>query len=185
MTALLYILTISAMTRLAGWGVEIDASATMKKLTEFFGKTSCAMLVAFASLAYTGDLFLALIIGAGWLIWRAFGTNDRLDRDYARLTAFIDTDGSYISGKPRTFPFWFRVSYMGLRGLFSSLPLFTAIAAYTGLPSVLLLAVPMALQGVFYFGLKHITPPRFLDWWPAANEAVLGAFIGVLIVGVL
>ena len=52
MTAPLYILAISAMTRLAGWGVEIDASATMKKLTEFFGKTSCAMLVAFASLAY-------------------------------------------------------------------------------------------------------------------------------------
>lgn len=174
MTALLYILAISAMTRLAGWGVEIDASATMKKLTEFFGKTSCAMLVAFASLAYAGDLFLALIIGAGWLIWRAFGCNDRLDRDY-----------TYISDKPRTFPFWFRVSYMGARGLFSSLPLFTAIAAYTGLPSVLLLAVPMALQGVFYFGLKRITPPRFIDWWPAANEAVLGAFIGVLIVGVL
>ena len=179
MTALFYILTISAMTRLAGWGVEIDATQTAKKLTEFFGKTSCAMLVAFASLAYTGDLFVALIVGAGWLIWRAFGCNDRLNRDYSRL-------GAWLNLAPRlTFPFWFRVSYMGARGLLSSLPLFAAIAAYLTMPSVLLLAVPMALQGVFYFGLKRIMPPRFLDWWPAANEAVLGAFIGVLIVGAL
>lgn len=174
MTALLYILTISAMTRACGYGTDENASEFEKKLAEFLSKALCTILVAFASLAYTSDLFLALIIGAGWLIWRAFGTNDRLDRDY-----------TYISDKPRTFPFWFRVSYMGARGLLSSLPLFAAIAAYMTMPSVLLLAVPMALQGVFYFGLKRIMPPRFLDWWPAANEAVLGAFIGVLIVGAL
>ena len=174
MTTLAFILTIAALTRLAGWGVEADASELTKKLTEFFSKASCAMLVAFASLAYTGDLFLAVIIGAGWLIWRAFGCNDRLNRDY-----------TYISNKPRVFPFWFRVSYMGLRGLLSALPLFIGIALYTSLPATLLLAVPMALQGVFYFGLKRIMPLRVLDWWPAANEVVLGAFIGVLIVGAL
>jgi hypothetical protein len=179
MITLLYILTIAALTRLAGWGVEIDATQTAKKLTEFFGKTSCAMLVAFASLAYIGDLFLALIIGAGWLVWRAFGCNDRLNRDYTHLATWLNL-------APRlNFPFWFRVSYMGLRGLLSALPLFIGIALYTSLPATLLLAVPMALQGVFYFGLKRIMPLRVLDWWPAANEVVLGAFIGVLIVGAL
>jgi hypothetical protein len=173
MTTLLYIFTIAALTRLVGWGAEGSSNVIIKKLAEFFGKTICAILVAFASMAYTGDLFLALIIGLGWLIWRAFGTNDRLDRDY-----------TYLSDKPRTFPFWFRVSYMGARGLLSSLPLFAAIAAYLTMPSVLLLAVPMALQGVFYFGLKRIMS-RLIDWWPATNEVVLGLFIGVLIVGAL
>jgi hypothetical protein len=172
MTTLLYILTIATLTRLTGWGVEVDATQTAKKLTEFFGKASCTLLVAFASLAYTGDLFLALIIGAGWLLWRAFGVNDRLDRDY-----------TYISDQPRVFPFWFRVSYMGARGFLSALPLFIGIFLYTGSPSTLLLAVPMVLQGVFYFGLRHIFPARFIDWWPATNEVVLGALIGVLIAG--
>jgi hypothetical protein len=168
-----YIFTIAALTRLAGWGVEVDAAQTAKKLTEFFGKASCTLLVAFASLAYTGDLFLALIIGAGWLVWRSFGTNDRLNRDYER----------YISQNPRVFPFWFRVSYMGLRGFLSAFPLFIGISIYTSSPSVLLLAVPMGLQGVIYFGLRRIFPARFFGWWSAANEVVLGLFIASLITG--
>jgi hypothetical protein len=180
MTAIIfYILTIAALTRLAGWGVEADASEFTKKLTEFFSKASCALLVAFTSLAYTGDLFLALIMGAGWLIWRAFGCNDRLNRDYTHLATWLNL-------APRlNFPFWFRVSYMGLRGFLSAFPLLIGIALYTSSPSALLLAVPMVLQGVLYFGLKRIMPLRVLDWWPAANEVVLGAFIGVLIVGAL
>jgi len=61
MITLLYILIIAALTRLAGWGVEIDATQTAKKLTEFFGKTSCAMLVAVSTASAYGQIIATRI----------------------------------------------------------------------------------------------------------------------------
>ena len=178
MTTLLYILTIATLTRLTGWGVEVDATQTAKKLTEFFGKASCTLLVAFASLAYTGDLFLAVIIGAGWLAWRSPAYGDYWNETLPnRENKIIDLPVSWL----KLSPLWADAVSMALRGSLFALPLFGLLAFYQGNAWLTLLAVPMVLQAAFYLGSKRILP----QWFTVAGEVLSGALLGLLIVGAL
>ena len=178
MASLAFILTIAALTRLAGWGVEADASEITKKLTEFFSKASCAMLVAFASLAYTGDLFLAVIIGAGWLVWRSPAYGDYWNETLPnRENKIIDLPVSWL----KLSPLWADAVSMALRGSLFALPLFATLALYQGNAWLTMLAVPMVLQAAFYLGSKRIVP----QWFTVAGEVLSGALLGLLIVGAL
>jgi hypothetical protein len=177
MTAL-YITAVALATRLAGWGVEAGASELSQKLTEFFSKANCTLMVAFASLAYTGDLFLALIIGAGWLVWRSPGWGDYWNEELPnREQKIIDVPVSWL----KLSPLWADATSMALRGSLFSLPLFILMAFYQANPWLILLAVPMALQAVFYLGSKRILPQGFT----IAGELFSGALLGALIAGVV